>query len=454
VRGQGEDAVLWRPTKRQTQFLGCPAFETLYGGAASGGKTEAIVLGALRWVGESSYRALIMRRTFPELNRDIVPLSMEYYPVAGGKYHVGDKVWRFPSGAVIEFGHAEGEGDVQHFKGVEVQYLAFDELTSFTEKQYRYLLSRARSSKGIPIRIRSATNPGGVGHDWVFKRWRPWLDRREDYTGTRAEADAVLWYETDANGEDIYVPRREDTLSRAFFPAKVQDNPHIMTHDPGYVIRLGSLDPVTRAQLRDGDWLIKPARGLYFQRGWFGLVDVRPAAPPIRIRRWDLASTEGDGDWTVGVLMSSDAQGRILVEDVIRKRLRPSGVEATVLATARLDPRGTRIWLPQDPGQAGKSQCESYARLLSGFSIHFERETGDKITRAQPFSAQCEAGNVSLVRAPWNEAYLQCLEGFPEGTHDDDVDASSGAYAQVVAALPNVAYLKAIEVMRQAGGRP
>ena len=101
----------------------------------------------------------------------------------------------------------------------------------------------------------------------------------------------------------------------------------------------------------------------------------------------------------------------------------------TVYATAEIDPAGTTIVIPQDPGQAGVAQTESYSHLLEGFEVRFERETGDKITRAQPFSAQCEAGNIKLVKAPWNEPFIQCLEAFPEkGMHDDDVDAASGAF--------------------------
>jgi predicted phage terminase large subunit-like protein len=108
-------------------------------------------------------------------------------------------------------------------------------------------------------------------------------------------------------------------------------------------------------------------------------------------------------------------------------------VERTIKATAELDGQNVQVRIPQDPGQAGKAQCESYAQLLAGWDVRFERETGDKVTRAQAASAQCEARNVTLVRAPWNEPFLQCLEGFPEeGVHDDDVDAFAGAFNATV----------------------
>jgi predicted phage terminase large subunit-like protein len=434
----------WVPSRRQAAFLASTAYESLYGGAASGGKTEALVIGALRWVKQAGFRALILRRTFPELKRDIIPLSHEYYPSEGGVYHVGEKEWRFPSGAVIEFGHMEHETDVHGYQGLEVQYLAFDELTSFTEYQYRYLLSRLRTSKGLPLRVRAGTNPGGEGHEWVFKRWAPWLDPKHP---ERVAPGALLYY-TNTNDGEVYVDKNYRTelglppLSRQFVPARITDNPHV---DKGYHQRLMGQDALTRAQLLDGDWLAKAAPGLLFRRGWFHFVDVPPARSSIRVRRWDLASTEDGGDWTVGVLMTSDGDGRVLIEDVQRARLRPSGVESLVRATAELDNRRgpTEIWIPQDPGQAGKAQCEAYARLLGGFDVRFKTETGDKVTRSKPFSAQCEAGNVTLVRALWNEPFMQCLEAFPEGTHDDDVDAASGAYVQVVEATPLAQQLKA-----------
>jgi predicted phage terminase large subunit-like protein len=105
----------------------------------------------------------------------------------------------------------------------------------------------------------------------------------------------------------------------------------------------------------------------------------------------------------------------------------------------------SRIVLPQDPGQAGKAQVEDFARELAGYDARFERETGDKVTRAQPFSAQCEAGNVALVRAPWNEAFLQSLEAFPDpGVHDDDVDAASGAFSSMQDVVDVDSYIAAI----------
>lgn len=168
------DEVLWRPNPGpQTRFLALASYEVAYGGSAGSGKSAALLMGALRFVDRPAYCALLLRRTFPELEKSLIERSFQLYPKAfpGTRYNEQKKVWLFPGGARVYFGHLERDADVHAYQSAEFQYLGFDELTSFTERQYTYMLSRARSATGIPIRIRGATNPGGEGHDWVFKRW-------------------------------------------------------------------------------------------------------------------------------------------------------------------------------------------------------------------------------------------------------------------------------------------
>lgn len=439
-----EQAVpTWRPTPRQSAFLASDAYEALYGGAAGGGKTDALVMGALRHIDKPTYNAIIFRRTFPELEGQVIPKAREWYPLCGGRYNAVQHCWYFPSGARIHFGHLQHDADVHRYQGWEFAFVGFDELTHFTEHQYTYLLSRARSAAGIPVRIRAATNPGGVGHEWVMKRWAPWLDRRVEYTGVRAEPGKKLRY---ANGEDGEVFVDSGALSRVFVPATVQDNPHLIDNDPAYVERLRGLDRVSRMRLLEGDWLTKPAAGAYYQRGWFRFLDARPTNAILRVRRWDFASTENGGDWTIGVLMALMPDRSVVVEDVVRVRQRPAGVEETLLATAILDGPMVHVSYPQDPGQAGKAQVEAFTKKLLGFITSSKPETGDKVTRQSPFSAQCEARNVSLVRGSWNEPFLQTLEGFPEGDHDDDVDAAAGAFTYL-AENHNATYIQAVRIM-------
>jgi predicted phage terminase large subunit-like protein len=173
---------------------------------------------------------------------------------------------------------------------------------------------------------------------------------------------------------------------------------------------------------------------MYFKRAWFEIVGAAPANAR-RVRYWDRAATV-DGDWTVGVRMSTTPEKALFVEDVVRFRGRPAEVMATILQTAQTDGHATIVAIEQDPGQAGVFEADAYVRELQGFNVRKIRPTGDKVTRAQPASAQAEARNIKLVSGAWNAAFLAELEGFPEGSHDDQVDAFSGAFNALVRGVP------------------
>jgi predicted phage terminase large subunit-like protein len=149
------------------------------------------------------------------------------------------------------------------------------------------------------------------------------------------------------------------------------------------------------------------------------------------IRYWDLAATEktefNDPDWTVGIKLGRDRNGGYWLLDAVRARANPGDVEKLLLSIATQDGKLVRIGFGQDPGQAGKSQALHLVRALSGFTVTPSPESGDKLTRFGPFSSQCRAGNVSILRGPWNETLFHILEGFPDLAHDDEVDACSGA---------------------------
>jgi predicted phage terminase large subunit-like protein len=178
------------------------------------------------------------------------------------------------------------------------------------------------------------------------------------------------------------------------------------------------------------------AEGALIMIEMIGTLDAAPAGGSL-VRAWDLAATEQvgtrDPDWTVGVLMQR-LDGRFTVQDVVRLRGGPEAVEQAIVATAQRDGKGVRISLPQDPGQAGKAQVLYLTKHLIGYVVESTPETGDKATRAMPLVSQANVGNVSLVRAPWNRAYLEELRDFPGGTKDDQVDASSRAFNTLTAA--------------------
>lgn len=209
-------------------------FEALYGGAAGGGKSEELLmLPIIRgFYKEPRFKGILFRRTYPELESEIILRSREWYPLAGGKYNEERKRWTFPSGAIMRFGHAEYEEDVRKYDTDEYNYMAFDELTSFTEFQYGYLTkTRCRSSSSrLPAIARSATNPGNIGHAWV-----------RDYFISPAPYGTIIF-------------DKRTSLKRIFIQSFAEDNPYLMQNDPGYVNRLDSLPEAERQAKRFGHW--------------------------------------------------------------------------------------------------------------------------------------------------------------------------------------------------------
>lgn len=434
----------WRPNSApQETFLTYNGFEGLYGGAAGGGKSEALLVDALYGIEHPNYRAVLFRRTFPELKKSLIDRARDFYPHVGGREHKTDHVWHFPSGAQIAFDSMKDPGDERRFDSAEFGFVAFDELTSFLRQQYIFLIGRLRSSKGIRPRVRAATNPGGIGHEWVFERWRAWLDPRAEYTGPRARSGEVLHFAPDdahPDGDGQVVPRgAPDALSRTFVRALATDNPAI---DAQYLSQLKTLDRVTRAQKLGGDWLVKPGKGMYFQRGWWRYLETAPPRSSWRraVRSWDLAATT-DGDWTVGVLYAHvpTAITPWVIVDVIRFRGTPGAVEKLVKDTAAADGPDVDVLLPQDPGQAGKSQADAFVRLLAGYTVKTRPARGDKETRAKPHSAQVEHEQVALVRAAWNHVFVEEHQDFPESEWDDQVDAADEGFNDLagVSAAPS-----------------
>ena len=234
---------IWRPQPRQAVFLSRPEYEALYGGAAGGGKSDALVVEALRQVHIPHYKGLILRKTYPQLG-ELMDKAARYYPAAfpGARYHEGRHAWTFPSGARILFGSMQYAEDRTKYQGQAYDFIAFDELTHFSYSEYSYLFSRNRpNGPGTRVYIRSTANPGGVGHGWVKERF---------ITAGPALApirETVHW--TDPAGR-----RQERTRSRIFVPSTVWDNRALLDNDPDYVARLAALPEAEKRALLYGDW--------------------------------------------------------------------------------------------------------------------------------------------------------------------------------------------------------
>lgn len=409
----------WVPLPMQRDALACGAYELFLGGAAGPGKSEYLVVAPLRWVDRPTFRAVLFRNTFPELQRTLVEKSRRLYPSTGATYNEARHAWTWPSGASVEFAYLESDRDVHRYQGAEFQFVGFDELPHFTEYSYRYMQSRLRSAAGIPIRLRATGNPDGPHLDWVRERFRPWIDGE-------VPAGAARWFAPDGQMADRST---DHALSRCYIPGRLRDNPYL---PPEYVAQLMALDPVTRAKLLDGDWDACVGEGKLFHRTWWKYLD---AAPPVerKVRAWDLGA---GGDPTEGVLMGDRGAGvvpRFVVLDNVTHVGPPHEVHALIAATAEADGKAVTIRLPQDPGQAGKDQAQTYKRELPGYTVVTKPVTGDKVTRAGSFSSQVGAGNVAVVRAPWTPGYVGQHHAFPDTPRDDKVDASADAFGELAA---------------------
>lgn len=425
------DPDVWRPTAAQRTALACGAYEVLYGGAAGGGKSDYLLTAPLRWAHEPRFRALLLRRSFPELERTLIARSRDLYARLGAAYHEQRHEWTFPSGAKIAFGYLERTADALRYQGAEFQFVGFDELTHFDQASYRYLTSRVRSADGLPLRIRATTNPGGPGHEWVRARWAPWIGAKPD-----AASGERRWYAPDGSPSTQDDP---EALARTFFAARLDDNPYLGAE---YRTQLLALDPVTRAQLLDGDWDATVGEGRLFHRDWWAWLDAVPGDVEATVRAWDFGATT-DGDPTRGVLLHRRPAGvtpRWVVADIATVRGPPHEVEALVKATAMRDGRGVIVSVPQDPGQAGVAQAHQYLRALDGYRVVTRRPTEKKVVRWGPVSSQVGARNVALVRGPWNPALLAEGHAAPDGTHDDILDALADAHAELSQGVAAASY--------------
>lgn len=394
------------PSITQKVFLRSYALEGLFGGAAGGGKSSALLMAALQYVDIPGYSAILFRRTFSDLS--LPGALMDRFRQWVSNYddvhwNNNTNVATFPSGARISFGYLNNVNDYLRYKGSEFQFIGMDEVTEIRESDYRYLFSRIRRPAtgplaAVPLRMRAASNPAP---NWVRQRFI-------------------------VEGKD---------QGRIFVPSKLTDNPGI---DPeSYRQSLAALDPIERRRLEMGDWWATTL-GSMFDRTSFVVID-SSEVPQVHsssraVRFWDLAATEPgpgnkDPDWTAGTLMLLD-QGISYILDVKKARVKNEKVENLIRQTAIEDGHAVAIRMEQEPGSSGKALIDNYARyVLSGYDFAGIRSTGDKETRARPFAAAVANGNVRIVRTAWLSDWLDEFSGFPEASpHDDQVDSAVGAF--------------------------
>ncbi len=267
-------------TEKQRRFIEATEEEVLFGGAAGGGKSYGQLVDALLFALQyPRSRQMILRRTYPELEKSLIRVARELYPREMFKYNEGKHVGTFINGSVIDFSYCDRESDVFKYQSAEYDVIRFDELTHFTEQMYVYLISRVRGTNGYPKQIKSSTNPGGVGHSWVKSRFI-----------------------------DIGEPGKEHN-GKKFIPALVQDNLFLMVSDPDYVKRLEKLSEKDKQALLYGNWDIFD--GQYFTEWNRNVHVISPFEIPKHWRRYFVM--DYGLDMLAGYWIAVDTYGRAYV---------------------------------------------------------------------------------------------------------------------------------------------
>ncbi len=441
-----------QPHEAQRRFLDTEADIAIYGGAGGGGKSFALLVEPLRHIAVPGFGAVIFRRELTRITNQggMWDEAMGLYPRFGASQRQSPRMEiRFPTGSKVQFGHLEHEETKRSWSGAQIALLGFDQLEEFSEGQFWFLLGRNRSTCGVRPYVRATANPvppederGG----WLAKLIAWWWDPETGYP-IPERGGVVRWFvrigeeirwgrtREEAIGVAIAnsIPRAEaETMPKSltFIPAKVEDNPSM---GPEYQANLRALPLVERERLLHGNWKIRPQAGLVFNRAWFPIVDAAPAGATA-LRGWDKAASPGCGDHSSGLRLSW-ADGLFYVEDLVRGQWSYGDRNKVMKQAAITDGTAVPIWLEQEPGAGGKESAEASIRDLAGWDVHAERATGSKLDRARPVAAQAEVGNVRLVKADWNEGFLQRLHNFTgaDGGKDDDVDALSLAFNKLAA---------------------
>jgi predicted phage terminase large subunit-like protein len=450
-----------KPQKgKQESFLSSPADIVFYGGQAGGGKTWALLSYPLYSSHVKGFNGTIFRRTKEQI-RDTGGLwdsAVEIYKPLGAYTREQPLDIRYEN-MKLKFAHLEHEKDKYNWDGAQICYLGFDELQSFTETMFWYLIGRNRSTCGINPFVRATCMADADSWIKQFIIW--WLDAEGKYADESKagvirwfirlrDSDRIVWFESEEKA-NLYImenalydivkvdgveeKRPLIPMSFTFIPASLEDNKILMEKDPKYAANLNALQKIDRERKKYGNWAIKPQAGLYFRREYFKMIQ-RGQLPAERsiVRFWDRAATEktvkNDPAWTCGVKMSKDNNGIFYIEHVSRFRATTGKRDEQIKNITKADGNKVTVGLEQEPGASGKSEIHYLAQKLLGYPVKPVPARENKITRALPMSSQAEIGNIKVVEAPWNDAYFAEMENFDADPKKkkDQVDASSGAF--------------------------
>lgn len=342
-------------TKKQEKFINSNAFETLFGGAAGGGKSYGqLVDGLLYALKYKKSKQIIFRSTFADLEKSLIRVSLDIYPLSIADYNSSKHTWKFNNGSIIDFGYIQYEKDVYQYQSAEYDVIRFDELTHFTEFMYTYMISRCRGANPYPKRIKSSTNPGGVGHSWVKERF---IDIGEPNTIHTCKLET---------GEEV---------TRIFIPSLVTDNKFMLEYDPDYIKRLDALPEKERKALKYGDWDIYD--GMFFPEFKRRIHVIEPFQIPEHWNRY-IAMDYGLDMFAV-LFIAIDTKGKAYVYNEIHKsNLIVSEARQTLKSIMR-NYKYKYIYAPPDLWNRNRDTGKSTAELFWEGGIDLTKASNNRI---------------------------------------------------------------------------
>lgn len=401
------------PYPKQAAFLALDDKEALYGGAAGGGKSDALLMAALMFVDTPGYNAILFRKTYSDLAlpEAVMARSHEWLGGTEAKWDGANYRWTFPTGSTLSFGYLNHERDKYRYQSAAFQFIGFDELTQFPFENYSYLFSRLRKLTGveIPLRMRAGTNPGGLGNDWVYERFI--VDSQ-----------------------------------RPFIPALLSDNPYIDQEE--YRASLAELDETTRLQLEEGLWVTDPEGKPFIPSWWEGknryLIDEEPVVPAGRYISWDTALEDKDKSaYSVGVVGELQPDYRLKILDIWRgKPLFPELPDVMAELAYKYNWDGRLRGIIVEGAASGKPAIQTLRASSDAWLAKTVVELapkGSKEERANRAAVWCKRGLVILPYpgsgegTQWLPDFERELFNFPDSQFKDQVDA----FAQLILYLEN-----------------
>lgn len=342
-------------TKKQQKFINSEAFETLFGGAAGGGKSYGQLVDALLYaLRYPKSKQIIFRSTFADLEKSLIRVSLDIYPLSIADYNSSKHTWKFENGSIIDFGYIQYEKDVYQYQSAEYDVIRFDELTHFTEFMYTYMISRCRGANPYPKRIKSSTNPGGVGHTWVKERF---INVGEPNTIHTCKLET---------GEQV---------TRIFIPSLVTDNKFMLEYDPDYIKRLDALPEKERKALKHGDWDIYD--GMFFPEFKRRIHVIEPFQIPDTWNRY-IAMDYGLDMFAV-LFIAVDTKGKAYVYNEIHKSNLIVSEARQVLKSYMRQHKYKFIYAPPDLWNRNRDTGKSTAELFMEGGIFLTKASNNRI---------------------------------------------------------------------------